>query len=190
MGVQRRRRAAAAEARAKGEVVTSRADIETEYLERADAPLQQQEFTTKAFNVMWIDFFKLFAALATAASLYVALKSFRQGEKELFGFHVVSLFMYFAGRQWLATADVLMHDTRGLFGPFSKEFNVFLVFVFIQLSILPLLHLTGHPPTKWHKCFPSGLVFLLVGLAVVAYMRWSLGKTLKYRAELSKKLFG
>lgn len=177
-------------AKANGDITTARADIETEYLERADEPLRKQELTTKAFNVMWIDFFKLFSAVAAAASLYVSVKTLRQGEWEMMGFHLISMLMFAAGRQWLASADVVMHDPRGIFGPLDWEFQLFFGLVLMQLLTLPLMHFSGHPPTKWSKAFPSGMVFASVGLAVVAYMRLSLRRTIKYRAELQKKLFG
>lgn len=189
MGIQRRRRAER-EARQEGNAVTSRADIESEYLEKADAPLRKQEFTTKAFNVMWIDFFKLFAALAAAACLFVAVRSLYRRDPYIAGFQFISLFVFITGRNWLSTVDVILNDPAGLFGSFSNEFRVFLFAVFLQMLVLPVLHLTGHPPDKWSKCFPSGIVFLGVALLVVAYMRHSLRKTVKHRSELSKKLFG
>jgi hypothetical protein len=189
MGVQRRKREAR-EARASGSGVSARADIEEEYRERADAPLRKREFTAKAFNVMWISFFKLFAALAAAASIFVAGRSLWKANYGIAIFHAVSLTVFLSGRAWLDGVDVIMEDPEGLFGRFTPPLKLFLGTVLAQCSVLPLLVITGHPPDQWLKCFPSGLVFFAVALGVVTYMRWNLKKTVEYRKDLSKKLFG
>lgn len=189
MGVQRRKRAEK-EAREAGGGVTARSDIEEEYRERADAPLRKREFTAKAFNVMWISFFKMFSALAAVASIYVCLRSAWKRDFGIALFHAVSLLVFLTGSTWLSGVDVIMEDPEGLFGRFTPQLRLFAGTVLAQCAVLPLLVITGHPPDKWLKCFPSGLVYFAVAIGVVTYMRWNLARTVEYRKDLSKKLFG
>ena len=189
MGVQRRKRREVAEARAAGSETTSRADIETEYLEKADDSLREQEFTSKAFNVMWIDFFKMFALLTVAISLYSTIKHGSAGENGLTVYHSIGMLVFLAARSWLGSVDVILQHPEGFVGPTTREMKIFLLAVLLQLMVLPGLYIAKQPLSVIKKCFPTGLVFLVVALLMIGYMRYNVRKTVQYRANLSKTLF-
>jgi len=190
MAERRRRDKETREARENGSQVTSRADIETEFVERADESLRNQENTTKAFNLLWREMFQTVAVLTSVVSLWYAYKAFSIDDYPLFLFHAVGFVVFFSARQWLRNADITLENPVGLIGDFNFELRIFVLTATVQFLILPSLLLLGNAPAELSKLFPTGTIFLTVSLAVVGYMRYSLRSTIKMRAELTKKLFG
>ncbi|KAH9261148.1 hypothetical protein BASA81_000852 [Batrachochytrium salamandrivorans] len=103
----RRRRAAAAAAGGEEEEDDG-LQRETEYVERASQPMKQHEVTSKAFFVLWVDFFKTFAGLAAAVATYAALDSALGGGvvSEQVAFLLLTALTFYQSRVWLGEVNV------------------------------------------------------------------------------------
>jgi uncharacterized membrane protein len=158
--------------------------LETEFLERAETPLKEQEVQSRAFNLLWIDFFRMFCLIALAASVFVLIQSSLRSEWELFVFSCVSGLCFLTGRNWLGSVNVAFpNEQEWWIGPLSRKLIVFFLTVVIQV-LFPVILRLQDKHKKLNNFFPSGLIFFIIALASVSYMRWGILRSQEFRKDL------
>lgn len=164
----RRRRAAAGEEEEEDDGLQR----ESEYVERASQPMKQHEVTSKAFFVLWVDFFKTFAGLAAAVAAYAAFSSAlgAGAVSEQVAFLLLTALTFYQSRVWLGEVNVV-RDVSGDGSLVRHKSFVRLSGCVLGVVCFPLA--TGN----LRDFFPTALVFYLFALASVVYMRHSARQT-------------
>lgn len=177
----------------KGETIHNTAEreleLETAYLERAEQPMKAHEISSKAFNLLWIDFFKTFSMLAGMASMWLlgsalfGTASATRNEDVLFA--VLTLHCFVQARRWLGEVNVAMQVSEDTALWSYRSFTFFLIAVLLQLALpMTLVLINAWEPSKCAKrFFPTGLVFFTIAVSAVAYMRRNVKDTERFRRD-------
>lgn len=154
--------------------------VEDLMMNRAEAPLNRMENTVIAFNYLWIQFMKFFAAIMIAASFYFSYKEYVKdhfSHVPIIVFHLTSPLAYVLGIRWLDSVDASYFDAlkQPLVDMYSTpSFRLFFTYVMMQCVYAPVLMVLEYDVMVWYSCIPTSLPFLIIGALSVAFQRYNL----------------